>query len=426
MRADFWSGEGVVDAADAAVPFAVGQPDAGLLPRAELAAAVQRAAAGVIATTPMAMQYGLSSGPSPWRREVAAFASEYLGVPVSPLEVMATAGTSSALAVLAQSFVRRNVDLHGDAGRDCLVEVPSYFLAEDILRDAGCVNVVGIPRGAEGIVDLIEDELATRARNGLAPPAFIYMVPTFHNPTGAELDQEQMRRLGSLADRYETHCILDEPYNLLTFGNTAVMPHGASLAESARVLSLVSFSKIFAPGLRLGWVQGAPEVLESVFAKAGSVRSGGGVNPVSSMLVTELLRDRAFVDAHLLKLRTELGERMSLLVEGIDEAVSNSPGVDLRLWQRPRGGYFVMLQGPWSDTSSPAFARASEELGLSLVHGNRCVMNVATPASSAVRQELETMMARCASSVRLSVAMTSRPQIERGIRALCELARKKL
>lgn len=95
-------------------------------------------------------------------------------------------------------------------------------------------------------VDALEDRLASGD-----VPAFVYTVPFFHNPTGAVLPQERCRRLVALAQKYGVHVISDEPYNFLHLEGPP-LPSLASFDDSGLVVSLGSFSKILAPGLRLG------------------------------------------------------------------------------------------------------------------------------------------------------------------------------
>lgn len=115
-------------------------------------------------------------------------------------------------------------------------------------------------------------------------PAFIYTIPTFHNPTGTELSPERRTRLLALADAYAFGIISDEPYNLLSLDTLPTRTSLASLDASGRVVSLGSFSKILSPGLRLGWAQSSPATIRELTA-CGAIRSGGGQNPVTAAMV---------------------------------------------------------------------------------------------------------------------------------------------
>lgn len=427
VQPQYWSGEGTLDVPGAPVSFDKGQPGADLIPSKRLASAMQQVATNIIADNPMSLQYGLTAGPLPFREKVAEFATRHLRCPVQPEEIFASASTSAALGILARGIIRQSEDPcnleYQECGRECLVEVPSYYHAEKILRDAGCSKVIGLPR-TDDIISAVEREL--RQRDKKFPFALVYLCPTFHNPTGLEVQRHDIERLAALAEEYNTYFLLDEPYNFLSFTGS-VIPHGASIAReqnlpgSHRIISLVSFSKIFAPGLRAGWVQGDPAEVRKLYTNSGSITSGGGVNPISCMLIAEMLQDHEFVDSHLKMLRRELGERTNLFADAIEAAPAN---LGLKIWHRSRGGYFTMLQGPWEDTSSEAFQRDCIDLGIRFMPAKRCVMTYEFPKDQETLATMREMNKRCLSSVRVSVSMTSRKQIERGVQAIFKLAQR--
>ena len=144
-----------------------------------------------------------------------------------------------------------------------VVEHPTYFLSRDMLLDAGIAGR-GCAVDREGIR---LDEVRKICAAGDAPE-LVYLNPNFHNPTGSVLSQERREELISLAVEYDFLVLSDEPYNLLCFddgagGTTAARPLALEPGAKGHVLSLGSFSKILAPGLRIGWMQGAETIKRS-------------------------------------------------------------------------------------------------------------------------------------------------------------------
>jgi 2-aminoadipate transaminase len=183
------------------------------------------------------------------------------GVAVSADEIAITPGNSAALGMLFSNHrLRRQQPAQPGQGQQqpsAVVEHPTYFLSRDMLLDAGIAGR-GCAVDREGIR---LDELRKICAAGDAP-ALVYLNPNFHNPTGSVLSQERREELISLAVEYDFLVLSDEPYNLLCFddgagGTTAARPLALEPGATGHVLSLGSFSKILAPGLRIGWMQGA-------------------------------------------------------------------------------------------------------------------------------------------------------------------------
>jgi hypothetical protein len=134
------------------------------------------------------------------------------------------------------------------------------------------------------------ETLEQKLQSGNVPSVF-YTIPTFHNPTGAVLSSEKCRKLVHLAQKYDFHIVSDEPYNLLDLNDSAPAPSqkfpslsSFDVKKTGRVISLGSFSKILAPGLRLGWAHSSPETIRKI-ATSGVFRSGGGCNPLTAGIV---------------------------------------------------------------------------------------------------------------------------------------------
>ena len=235
---------------------------------------------------------------------LARFLSEGYGFDVQPDRLFISSGASQALDLICTLFV--------PPGSTVCVEEPSYFLALNILADHQ-LRVASLPTDGQGlIVDGLEERLAELR------PAMLYLIPAFQNPAGATLPRERRERLVELSRQYDFLIVADEVYHFLNYTGPPPPSFGAYI-DGGRVLALGSFSKILAPGLRLGWVQ-AETALVQRMVLSGLLDSGGGLNPFTSSLVRSVLEldlQRPYLaDLHA-AYRQRIGHRVAaLLIRG--------------------------------------------------------------------------------------------------------------
>ncbi len=281
------------------------------------------------------LQYGAEYGDGHHRLALAAFLAGAYGCDVDAEHLFTTNGNSQAI-----DFVCTTLTRPGDV---IVVEDPTYFLARHIFADHG-LRVVGVPVDEEGLrTDDLDATLADLHRRG-TPARFVYTIPTYHNPTSVTMTAERRQHLVDLAERHDTVVVADEVYHLLHYTGPPPPPPLSAWVPSGRVLSLGTFSKIFTPGVRLGWIHAAPDLLAH-FAASGLILSGGGLNPVPSALVTAAMR-AGDLDTHLARLRTDYAQRVDL----VDRALLEFMPRQVR-WRRPSGGYFFWLRTPGIDTA---------------------------------------------------------------------------
>ena len=161
----------------------------------------------------------------------------------------------------------------------------------------------GVPLQADGLdVDAVE---AFFARGGRA--RLLYTIPTFHNPTGVTLSIEKRLRLLELARQYDFAIVADEVYQQLYFGATQPPPYFACVAgaQSTNVITIGSFSKIFGPGLRVGWILSHNLSYLQRIVRLGVVQSAGGASPLCGRLVEESLRS-FLLHTHIERLQHEV------------------------------------------------------------------------------------------------------------------------
>mmetsp|Transcript_8525 Transcript_8525/g.20942 ORF Transcript_8525/g.20942 Transcript_8525/m.20942 type:complete len:498 (-) Transcript_8525:181-1674(-) len=278
--------------------------------------------------------------------------------------VFAVGGVSSGLELACAVF-------GGGPGNVVLVESPSYFLAFEIFRSFG-LTVVPVPSDSEGLsVAAVEDiigGLRKEVSSEAAPPqvSLLYMVPTHSNPTATTLPLKRRQRLVELARKHNFKILADEVYHLLDWsevrpsrmcmldpqyaaqdkekkdddGYDAIESKSSNRLASPDegvVLSISAFTKIFCPGVRLGWIEAAPGIMKRL-EKHPYVRSGGGLVPLQAQIASRILVSGE-QKQHLNMLVNEYKSRVSI----INEALRRHPD-QLELHCPADGGYFMWLK----------------------------------------------------------------------------------
>jgi DNA-binding transcriptional MocR family regulator len=317
------------------INLGIGQPSADLLP-VDL---VRQASESFFANAqPFELNYGVTQGDLRFLDSLAVFLTAGYGSATTPESLFVTGGNSQGLDLVSTVFAK--------PGDTVFVEEPSYFLAFQIFRDHD-LNVVGIPMDDEGLcVNEIEQALAK------VTPAFVYTIPSYHNPTGRCSTGARRQQIVALAQEHDFRIVADEPYQLLYYYDAPPKAYG-TMTDSETVVSLGSFSKILAPGMRLGWIQTSDALREKIMAN-GFVNSGGSINHISSHIVRHAI-DNGLLVSHIEKLRIAYRCR----VEAMDEALHRHFD-GLAEWSRPNGGYFFWMRFDESINTVPLRDKARE------------------------------------------------------------------
>jgi DNA-binding transcriptional MocR family regulator len=287
------------------------------------------------------LQYGAEQGDGYFRDALAKFLTPRYGFPVSHDELFITAGISSALDLLCTLFTRP-----GDA---IFVEEPTYFLALRIFADHD-LRVASIRTDETGLDfdDLIHALKEHR-------PKFFYIVPTFQNPGGHSLPEEQRRQLVSLAQKHGFLILADEVYQFLAYAQAPPQSFGAFI-NSEQVIVLNSFSKVLAPGLRLGWMQTHPSIMRKINA-CGLLDSGGGMNPFTSAIVQRIVENGG-LEGNIANLVNVFRERVKVMDEALRAHLPRSQ------FTAPHGGYFFWARLPGVDTQKLREKAQAHQVGL--------------------------------------------------------------
>lgn len=276
-----------------------------------------------------ALQYGATEGYDPLRQQLSAF-MKAKGVAVDPSGLIVTTGSQQALDLLGKTLV--------SPGDKVIVEGPTFLATIQCFRLYGA-QVVSAPIDANGVkVDELE-QLITEHK-----PKFVYLIPTFGNPSGATLTLERRKKVLELAVKHNTLVVEDDPYGDLYFGGNAPPPSLMSLTDQVPgsrdlVVHCGSLSKVLSPGLRIGWMIGPAELLAkatmckqfsdahtSTFAQATAAQYlKSGRMPATLATVREVYGQRA--QAMGAALKRELGDAIEF----------TQPGGGLFFWARLTG-----------------------------------------------------------------------------------------
>ena len=303
------------------INFGIGQPSFDILPTEIMRKAAEHR---LSQHDPSYLNYGFEQGDGRLRDGLAQFLTSGYGLPVSAAQLLLTVGASQAIDLICNNFTQ--------PGDVIFVEEPTFFLILGLFRDHD-LEIVSIPLDEGGInIDILEEKLKQHR------PKFLYTIPTFQNPTSINLSTERRQKLVALSQQHDFYIVADEVYQLLNY--TVEPPSSfAAYLDSDQVLSIGSFSKILAPGLRLGWIQTSPTLMARVLQK-GLLASGGGFNHFTSGIVRSVI-ELGWQVEYLDHLKQIFSKRLETLNAALQQHLPST--VD---FNKPEGGYFFWLQLP--------------------------------------------------------------------------------
>lgn len=328
------------------ISFAGGLPDTRVLPIENVIEATRRV---MEAHGPEALQYGSSEGLPGLREQIVnIMATEGIGRSDS-CEILLTNGSQQALELLAKTLI--------DPGDPIIVERPSYVGALNAFfsyqAEMHCVDM-----DDDGMnVDLLEKTLAEIFDSG-RKPKFIYTVPTFHNPAGVTMCEERRIRLLKIAADRDILVIEDNPYSHLRFEG---MPQSPLRARAENVIYLGTFSKIFSPGFRVGWVLAPKPIYEKLIVakQAADLCSSA----FSQFVLNDYLEHNSWAAA-LDTLIAVYKSRRDTMLEGLADFFPQESS-----WTRPNGGLFLWVRLPEYIDSAKMLAESISEAKVAYVPG---------------------------------------------------------
>ena len=362
------------------ISFGGGLPSAKTFPVAEFARACDKVLRD---DAQAALQYAASEGFRPLVEMVA----ERLPWPVDPAQVLITTGSQQGLDLVAKVLA--------DAGSRVLVETPTYLGALQAFAPME-PEIVSVASDEHG-VDV--DDLQRQHRPGAR---FLYVLPNFQNPTGRTMTEARRSALVARANQLGLPLVEDNPYGDLWFDTPPPAPLTARNPEGC--IYLGSFSKVLAPGLRLGFLV-APK---SVFPKLLQAKQAADLHSpgFNQRIVAEVMKD-GFLDRHVPTIRSLYKAQRDAMLGALAREFPADIDPDERLtWNRPDGGMFLWARLPRGMNAVDLLPRAVDK-GVAYVPGAAFYADSADPRS-----------------LRLSFVTPSVPDIERGVAALAAAVRE--
>lgn len=317
------------------ISFAGGLPSPKAFPVAEFAQACEKVLRD---DGPGALQYGASEGYGPLREQVAAM----LPWKVDAAQVLITTGSQQGLDLIGKVLI--------DSGSRVLVETPTYLGALQAFAPMEPA-VVGVASDIEGVG---VDDLAAAA-----PARFLYVLPNFQNPTGRTMSETRRAALSSRAADLGLPLVEDNPYGDLWFDRPPPLPLAARNPEGC--LYLGSFSKVLAPGLRLGFIV-APAALHSKLLQAKQAADLHSPS-INQRVVSEVMKD-GFLERHVPTIRALYKSQRNAMLAALQREMRGL-GVE---WNTPDGGMFLWARLPRGASAIDLLPKAVEK-GVAFVPG---------------------------------------------------------
>jgi 2-aminoadipate transaminase len=323
-----------------------------------------------------ALQYAASEGYAPLREKVASM----LPWNVDPAQVLITTGSQQGLDLVAKVLV--------DAGSRVLVETPTYLGALQAFTPME-PEIVGVASDTHGVeVDKLAD-VATSAR-------FLYVLPNFQNPTGRTMTDERRNALAHRASELGLPLVEDNPYGDLWFDTPPPAPLSARNPEGCVYLG--SFSKILAPGLRLGYVVAPKQIFPKLLqAKQASDLHSPGFN---QRMVAEVMKD-GFLERHVPTIRALYKSQRDAMLAALEREMK---GLDVE-WNKPEGGMFLWARLPEGMSAVDLLPQAVEK-GVAFVPGAPFYAQDPDPRTmrlsfvTATHEQIDTGIAALAATIR--------------------------
>ena len=295
------------------------------------------------------LQYAPRAGLPALRKWIA----EYMradGTNISADSILVTNGAKHAIELVCRVLI--------DEGDAVVVTRPTYFSAIPIIRSFGA-RFIEVGQDENGLdVEELEALLDLMTRERVPLPKFIYNVPDFHNPTGVTMPLERRRALVDLAVRYQIFLVEDSPYRKVRFEGESV-PSLKSLDRDDVVFQLGTFSKLMAPGLRVGWAAGPPALL----ARMAALKTDAGSCPLTQRLIIEFCTAGKLSD-HTARVQATYRSNRDHMVAAMKREL---PELSMQI---PNGGYYLWLTLPETMDGDELTSAANDE-GVTIIAGSK-------------------------------------------------------
>ncbi len=360
------------------ISLAGGNPASELFPGDELS----KIAGKILMTNPVgALQYGTTDG-VPAMKECALSRAKKVNSVADGDSVIIMTGANQGIDLTAKAVINK--------GDKIIVESPSFIGSLNAFRTYEA-ELVGVKVDGDGMnIEALEDALKNNDNVKM-----IYTIPTFQNPTGTTMPLEKRKKLIELANKYDVLVLEDNPYGDLRFRGEDV-PTIKSLDTEGRVIYAGSFSKILSPGMRLGYIIGAPAMLEKIeiLKQVNDVHT-----PVLTQLMCVEFMKKYNIDDYIEKNRQLYGKKCAVMLDAMEKYFPKGKVT----WTVPDGGIFMWCECPEIEDITPVMNKALEKK-VAIVPGSNFAVDINAPSNM----------------FRLNYSSATPEKIEEGIRRLGE------
>lgn len=318
------------------ISFGGGMPSEDAFPTEDL----KRIMSGIVANlNGEVLQYGVTEGYLPLREEIVKMMAAK-GVETKVDDVLITSGSQQGIDLVARAFLNK--------GDKVIVESPTYLSAIQVFKLYEA-DLIPVAVDEDGI---LPEELQKIFDTYGEAVKLVYMVPTFQNPTGKAMPLARRQEILSIINQQKVVLIEDDPYGDLRYSGETI-PTFASMDKEGQVLYLGSFSKVVAPGLRVGYAIADEAILSKMII--GKQANDVHTPMFSQMVIAEYLRE-GLLPGHLTEINDMYRKKRDEMLKCLD--VYMPAGVK---WTHPDGGLFIWLELPEGMNSNALFMEAVKE-----------------------------------------------------------------
>ena len=306
------------------ISFAGGLPSPESFPVEELKETVLE----VLENEPkIALQYTSTEGDTILSEELVKHSNEN-GMNVSDKNILITTASQQGLDLISKIFINR--------GDKVIVELPSYVGGLGAFNAYGA-DMIGISMDEEGAsADMLREKLSELSAKG-EKPKFIYLIPDFQNPAGVTISLKRRKEILQIAYEFDVLILEDSPYHELRFEGESV-PSLYSLDDKNQVILLGTFSKILAPGFRIGWIVAHHKIINKLIA---AKQSADLCSPSFSQRIMGRFLQKGHLGRNIEKIKIMYHKKRDLMIAGFEKHMPK--GVS---WTTPEGGLFLLVKVP--------------------------------------------------------------------------------
>jgi len=288
-----------------------------------------------------ALQYGPTPGYRELIEEIKNLVNKRYKINTANNDVLITSGAQQALDLVGMVLI--------NPGDVVVIEAPTYVAAIDAFAQYDPI-FVQVRLDNDGLnVKQLEDKIKELRDKG-KKVKFVYTIPTFQNPSGVTMSEEKRKYLLELANEYDFLIIEDDPYRELNYSESEPPLPIKHWDNEGRVIYLGTFSKVLAPGFRIGWVVGNPEILRRL--EIAKQRRDLHTNSFCQYIAAEYIK-QGYLFRHIQKIREYYKPKLKAMLEALQEHMPSAFS-----WTKPSGGMFVWVSGPSSLNTTDMLEKA--------------------------------------------------------------------